>query len=163
MPPIEGISDSTSPASVTAPPRLPIDVQIGVMETMVGPSRGTRVRGLGSGVAKQPRTRGPSQAELRNAEVEEELARLRANQKELEERLQRQELERERERQEREREYQEREREREYQERERQEREREREEREREKLEWEARMAQLAEMAKQLSARAPPSDGSNAP
>jgi hypothetical protein len=154
MPPIEGISDSSSPASVTAPPRLPIDVQIGVMETVVGPSRGTRVRGLGSGVAKQPRTRGPARAEPRTAEVEEELARLRANQKELEERLQRQELEREREHQEREREYQE---------RERQEREREREEREREKLEWEARMAQLAEMAKQLSARAPPSDGSNAP
>ena len=144
MPPIEAISDSSSPASVTAPPRLPIDVQIGVMEAVVGPSRGTRVRGLGSGVAKQPRTRGPAQAEPRTAEVEDELARLRANQQELEERLQRQELERAREKEEREREKQ---------------------EREREKLEWEARMAQLTEMARQISAsaRAPPSDGSNAP
>ena len=59
------------------------------MERVVGPSRGTRVHGLGSGIAKQPRTRGPSQAEPINAEVEEELAELRANQKELEERLQR--------------------------------------------------------------------------
>ena len=145
IPAIEGTSDSSSSASVTAPPRLPIDVQIGVMETVVGSSRGTRVRVLGSGVAKQPGTRGPSRAEPRNAEVEKELARLRANQKELEERLQRQELDCERERQDREKERQ------------------EREKREREKLEWEARMTQLAEMVRQMSARAPPSNGSNAP
>ena len=87
MPPIEDTSDGSSPASVTAPPRLPVDVEIGVMERVVGPLRGTRVPGLGSSVAKQPR--GPSQAETRSAAVEEELARLRVNQKELEERLQR--------------------------------------------------------------------------
>ena len=67
------------------------------MDRVVRPSRGTRVRGLGSSVAKQPRTRGPSQAELKNAEVEEDLARLRTHQKELEERLQQQERDRERE------------------------------------------------------------------
>ena len=99
---IEGTSDSSSPASVTAPPRLPIDVEIGVMERVVGPSRGTRVSGLGSGVAKQPRTRGPSQVEPRNATVKEELARLRAHQKELEERLRQQERDREKEQQEQE-------------------------------------------------------------
>ena len=102
MPPIEDTSDSSSPASVTAPSRLPVDVEIGVMERVVGPSRGTRVPGLGSCVAMQPRTRGPSQAEPRKTSVEEELARLRAHQKELEERLQQQERDREREQQDRE-------------------------------------------------------------
>ncbi|KAM7464991.1 hypothetical protein LguiB_012553 [Lonicera macranthoides] len=62
MPPIEDTSDGSSPASVTAPllPRLHVDVEIGIMEKMVGPSRGTRVPGLGSGVSKEPRRRGPS-------------------------------------------------------------------------------------------------------
>ena len=133
---IEGTSDCSSPASVTALPRLPIDGEIGVMERVIGPSRGTRVPGLGSDVAKQPRMKGPSHAEPRNAAVEEELARLRAHQKELEERLQQQELDRVR----------------------------EREDRERERLKREARIqAQFVEMAKQMSVRAPPSDGSNAP
>ncbi|KAM7481627.1 hypothetical protein LguiB_006210 [Lonicera macranthoides] len=109
MPPIEDTSDGTSPASITAPPRLSVDVEIGLMERVVGPSRGTRVPGLGSGVAKQPMTRGPSRPEPRNAAIEEEFARLRANQKELEERLQQERRDRqeresqlERERQERE-------------------------------------------------------------
>ncbi|KAM7470822.1 hypothetical protein LguiA_009005 [Lonicera macranthoides] len=142
MPPIEDTSDGTSPASVTAPPRLSVDVEIGLMERVVGPSRGTRVPGLGSGVAKQPRTRGPSRPEPRNAAIEEEFARLRANQKELEERLQQER----RDRQERERQL-----------------ERERQDRDRERLEFEARIqAQLAEMARQMNMRAPPSDGSNA-
>ncbi|KAM7497436.1 hypothetical protein LguiA_021850 [Lonicera macranthoides] len=74
MPPIEDTSDGTSPASVTAPPRLSVDVEIGLMERVVGPSRGTRVPGLGSGVAKQPMTRGPSRPEPRNAAIEEEFA-----------------------------------------------------------------------------------------
>ncbi|KAM7493660.1 hypothetical protein LguiB_028269 [Lonicera macranthoides] len=153
MPPIEDTSDGTSPASVTAPPRLSVDVEIGLMERVVGPSRRTRVPGLGSGVAKQPMTRGPSRPEPRNASIKEEFARLRANQKELEERLQQER----RDRQERESQL----------ERERHEREsqleRERQDRDRERLEFEARVqAQLAEMARQMNMRAPPSDGSNA-
>ncbi|KAM7468958.1 hypothetical protein LguiA_007141 [Lonicera macranthoides] len=100
MPLIEDTSNGTSPASVTAPPRLSVDVEIGLMERVVGPSRGTRVPDLGSGVAKQPRTRGPSRPEPRNAAMEEEFARLRANQKELEKRLQQERRDRqERERQ----------------------------------------------------------------
>ena len=118
MPPIEGTSECSSPASVIAPQRLPIDVETGVMERVVGPSKGTRVPGLGNSVAKQPWTRGPSQAEPINTAVEEELARLRVHQKELEERLQQQEGDPEREQQERMRE-----------------REREREDRARERLE----------------------------
>ncbi|KAM7489769.1 hypothetical protein LguiB_027253 [Lonicera macranthoides] len=141
IPPIEDTSDGTSPASVTAPPRLSVDVEIGLMERVVGPSRGTRVPGLGSSVVKQPRTRGPSRPEPRNAAIEEEFPRLRANQKELEERLQQER----RDRQERERQL-----------------ERE-QDRDRERLEFEARVqAQLAEMARQMNMRAPPSDGSNA-
>ncbi|KAM7526370.1 hypothetical protein LguiA_016272 [Lonicera macranthoides] len=98
MPPIEDTSDGTSPASVTAPPRLSVDVEIGLIERVVGPSRRTRVPGLGSGVAKQPMTRGPSRPEPRNAAIEEEFARLRVNQKELEERLQQERRDRDRER-----------------------------------------------------------------
>ncbi|KAM7473409.1 hypothetical protein LguiB_020652 [Lonicera macranthoides] len=108
------------------------------MERVVGPSFGTRVFGLGGGVAKQPRTRGPSRADPTNAALEEELATLKENQKQLEERIQQQE-------------------------RDRQDREREQQERERERLEWEARIqAQLAEMARRMTMGAPPSDGSNA-
>ncbi|KAM7527506.1 hypothetical protein LguiB_030916 [Lonicera macranthoides] len=88
MPPIEDTSDDSSPASVTALPRLPVDVEIGVMERVVGPSFGTRVPGLGRGVAKQPRTRGPLQAGRTNAVLEKELATLKANQKQMEERIQ---------------------------------------------------------------------------
>ncbi|KAM7465257.1 hypothetical protein LguiB_012819 [Lonicera macranthoides] len=184
MPPIEDTSDGTSPASVTAPPRLSVDVEIGLMERVVGPSRGTKVPGLGSGVAKQPRTRGPSRGSIPRSIAEEssrnrvdakipnlsskilamedldeerdedddggddddddleEFARLRENQKELEERLHQER----RDRQERERQL-----------------ERERQDRDRERLEFEARVqAQLAEMARQMNMRAPPSDGSNA-
>ncbi|KAM7489833.1 hypothetical protein LguiB_027317 [Lonicera macranthoides] len=87
MPSIDDTLDGSSSASVTAPslPRLPVGVEIGVMERVIGPSRGTRVLSLGSGIAKQPRRRGPSQlTELRNKAIKEELARLRANLKNLE-------------------------------------------------------------------------------
>ncbi|KAM7480852.1 hypothetical protein LguiB_005435 [Lonicera macranthoides] len=94
-------------------------------ERVISPLRGTRVPGLGSGVAKKSRTRGPSQPEPRNAVIEEEFTRLRANQKELEEHLQ----------QER----------RDWQERERQ-LERERQDRDRELLKFEVRGEELAEV-----------------
>ncbi|KAM7529846.1 hypothetical protein LguiB_033256 [Lonicera macranthoides] len=80
MPPIKDTSDGFSPASVIAPPRLPIDVEIEVME----------------------------RADPTNAALEEELATLRENQKQLEKRIQQQERDRqdrEREQQEREREW----------------------------------------------------------
>ncbi|KAM7486125.1 hypothetical protein LguiA_002134 [Lonicera macranthoides] len=130
MPPIKDTSDGSLLASVTAPPRLSVNVEIGGIERVVGPSRGTRVPGLGSGVNKQPRTRGPSQLEPRNVAIEEEFARLRENQKELEECLQQER----RDRQERERQL-----EREMQERETQ-LERERKDRDRERLEFEVRV-----------------------
>ncbi|KAM7486776.1 hypothetical protein LguiA_002785 [Lonicera macranthoides] len=116
------------------------------MEKVVGPSRGTRIPGLGSGVSKEPRRRGPSQSEdPRNEVVEEELAQLRAKTKTFEERLQQQDRKRERERQERE-----------------MERQRERQEREKEWLAWEARIqTQFEEMASHMHMGAPPSDGSN--
>ncbi|KAM7468908.1 hypothetical protein LguiA_007091 [Lonicera macranthoides] len=137
MPPIEDTLDGSSPASVTTPllPRLHVDVEIGIMEKVVGPSRGTRAPGLGSGVSKQPRRRGPSQLEEPiNEVVEEELAELRAKTKTLEERLQQQDRERERERL----------------------------EREKERLAWEARIqTQFEEMARHMCMGAPPSDGSN--
>ncbi|KAM7528877.1 hypothetical protein LguiB_032287 [Lonicera macranthoides] len=101
MPPINDTLDGSLRASVTTPPlrRLPVDVKTGLMERVVGLLRGARVPGLGNGVAKQPRRRDPSQSvEPRNEAVEEELATLRANQKNMEERFQQQERERERER-----------------------------------------------------------------
>ncbi|KAM7489159.1 hypothetical protein LguiB_026643 [Lonicera macranthoides] len=119
LPPIDEVSNGTSPAS--APTLvLSYETQVSVLERAVGPSRGTRVRGLRSGSAKLPRKRGPSSQTDSDTSMElvAEVAQLRANQVAIHEQLQRERAERETERAERERE-RDRERERAEQERER--------------------------------------------
>ncbi|KAM7526362.1 hypothetical protein LguiA_016264 [Lonicera macranthoides] len=98
-------SNSTSPASAPALV-LSYETQVFVLERAMGPSRGTRVRGLGSGSAKLPRKRGPSSQTDSDTfmELVAEVAQLRANQVAINEQLQRERAERETERAERERE-----------------------------------------------------------
>ncbi|KAM7523264.1 hypothetical protein LguiA_013166 [Lonicera macranthoides] len=105
LPPINEASDGTSPASALALV-LSYETQVSVLERVVGPSRGTRVRGLGSGSAKLPRKRGPSSQTDTDTSMElvAEVTQLRANQVAIHEQLQRERAERETERVERERE-----------------------------------------------------------
>ncbi|KAM7528806.1 hypothetical protein LguiB_032216 [Lonicera macranthoides] len=99
LPPIDEASDGTSPASALALV-LSYETQVSVLERVVGPSRGTRVRGLGSGSAKLPRKRGPSSQTDSDTSIElvAEVTQLRANQVAIHEQLQRERAERERER-----------------------------------------------------------------
>ena len=102
LPPIDEASDGTSPASAPpSPPVLSLESQVEILETTVGPSRGTRVRGLGGISAKLPQKRGPSSqssSDGRSAELEAEIAQLRARQAAIEEQLQTKRAEREKER-----------------------------------------------------------------
>ena len=87
LPPIDEASDSTSLASAP-PPILSYETQVSVLETAMGPSRGTWVRGLGGVSAKLPQKRGPSSqtsSDVRFAELEVEVAQLRACQTAIEE------------------------------------------------------------------------------
>jgi hypothetical protein len=145
LPSIDEASDGTSPVSApTPPPVLSYETQVSVLETVVGPSRGTRVRGLGSGSAKPPQKRGPSSQmdRARSTELEVEAAQLRAHQAAMEEQLQR---------------------EREDRERERVEGERERVERERERLDFERRMQAQIEYMFRAAGIQPPNPTSDAP
>ncbi|KAM7474511.1 hypothetical protein LguiB_021754 [Lonicera macranthoides] len=77
IPLIIEVSDGTSPAC--APTLLPVltyETQASVLETVVGPSRGTRVRGLVSGSAKLTQNRDPSSQtdSGRSTELEVEVA-----------------------------------------------------------------------------------------
>ena len=105
LPPIVEASDGTSPSSAPPPPPvLSLESQVEILETAVGPSRGTRVRGLGGISAKLPQKRGPSSqssSDGRSAELETEVAQLRARQVAIEEQLQTERDEREKERAER--------------------------------------------------------------
>ncbi|KAM7528840.1 hypothetical protein LguiB_032250 [Lonicera macranthoides] len=99
LPPIDEALDGTSPASAPALV-LSYETQVSVLKRVVGPSRGTRVRGLGSGSAKLQRKRGPSSQTDSDTSMElvAEVAQLRANQAAINEQLQREMAERERER-----------------------------------------------------------------
>ena len=83
--PIDETSDGTSP---TPPQALSYKTQVSVLETAVGPSRGTRERGV---FVKLPQKRGPSSqtsSDGKSAELEAEVAQLRARQAAIEEQLQ---------------------------------------------------------------------------
>ena len=92
LPPIEETSDGTSPASAPSPPPVfSYETQVSVLETAVGPSRGSRVRGLGGISAKLPQKRGPSSqtsSDGKSAELEAKVTQLRAHQAVIEEQLQ---------------------------------------------------------------------------
>ncbi|KAM7464947.1 hypothetical protein LguiB_012509 [Lonicera macranthoides] len=105
LPPIDEASDGTSPANALGLV-LSYETQVSILERAMGPSRGTRVRGLGSGSAKLPRKRGPSSQTDSDTSMElvAEVAQLRADQVAIHEQLQRERVERETERAERERE-----------------------------------------------------------
>ncbi|KAM7466928.1 hypothetical protein LguiB_014490 [Lonicera macranthoides] len=96
LPPIDEALDCTSPASAPAL-ILSYETQVSVLERAVGPSRGTRVRGLESGSAKLPRKRGPSSQIDSGTSIElvAEVAQLRANQAAINEQLQKERAERE--------------------------------------------------------------------
>ena len=100
LPPIDKASDGTSLAS-TPPPVLSYETHVSILETAVGPSRGTRVRGLGGVSAKLPQKRGASSqssSDGRSAELDAEVAQLRAHQVATEEQLKTEKAERENER-----------------------------------------------------------------
>jgi len=147
LPPIDEASDGTSPASAPPPPPvLSLESQVQILETAVGPSRGTRVRGLGGISAKLPQKRGPSSqssSDGRSAELEAEVAQLRARQAAIEEQLQTERAERERERAELQRERA-------------AERERERAERERERADFDSRVQAQIENALRMAGIQPP-------
>ncbi|KAM7469111.1 hypothetical protein LguiA_007294 [Lonicera macranthoides] len=41
--------------------QLPLDEEIRIIESEIGSSRGTRIRGFGSSVVKEPKKRGPAE------------------------------------------------------------------------------------------------------
>ncbi|KAM7519099.1 hypothetical protein LguiB_018061 [Lonicera macranthoides] len=90
MPLIDEASNDTSPTSAPASPSvISYETEVSVLETAVGPSSGTRVRGLGSCYAKLLQKRGPSlQTDSgRFAKLEAKVAQFRAKQVAIEEKL----------------------------------------------------------------------------